>query len=111
MQHARILLLERGSCHLVLLSVFEEGVPLLANECAGSQISARRRNGQHVNTMNKVGRITEVGCIVDFVFEEYTCHLVGEEGGRVVGIGRREEEVRGEGAGLDGEHESCYSRG
>lgn len=64
-----------------------------------------------MDTVDEVRCVAEVGCVVDFVFEEYTCDPVGNERGWVVGIGRGEKEVGRDGAGLEGEHESCYTRG
>ena len=58
-----------------------------------------------MDSVDEMGFGTEVGCVVDFVFEEDACDFVGRETRGLNGRGGDEVEVGVESAGLDGEHE------
>ena len=58
-----------------------------------------------MDAMDEGRRVAEVGCVVDFVFEEDACYFVGDETRGLDGRGGDKVEVGVESAGLDGEHE------
>lgn len=51
------------------------------------------------------GLRAEVGCAVDFIFEENACDFIPDEARRVICICGLQVEVVGKGAGLEGEGE------
>ena len=82
-------------------------IPLLRHKAGGADVGGRRVDGQHVDALNVVVRGAEVGRVVDFILEQDARVLVGQEVGRLVGVGGAEEKVGVEGAALDGEHEGA----